>query len=96
MTWTAVFAGPYTGETEEEHDELMKFCREFKFERLGAFAYSEEDGRGLHSSTSKLNVSASRGIGGAFRGSFSGVWEVLGNIKGCIGCIVYKKRLKLS
>ena len=22
----------------------MKFCREFKFERLGAFAYSEEDG----------------------------------------------------
>ena len=22
----------------------MQFCREFKFERLGAFAYSEEDG----------------------------------------------------
>ena len=22
----------------------MRFCREFKFERLGAFAYSEEDG----------------------------------------------------
>ena len=31
-------------ETEEEHEDLMAFCREFKFERLGAFAYSEEDG----------------------------------------------------
>ena len=38
------FISGFPGETEEEHEELMKFCREFKFERLGAFAYSEEDG----------------------------------------------------
>jgi len=38
------FISGFPGETEEEHEELMRFCREFKFERLGAFAYSEEDG----------------------------------------------------
>lgn len=32
------------GETEEQHQELLQFCRDFKFERMGAFAYSEEDG----------------------------------------------------
>ena len=38
------FISGFPGETEEEHEDLLKFCREFKFERLGAFAYSEEDG----------------------------------------------------
>ena len=38
------FISGFPGETEEEHEELMQFCRDFKFERLGAFAYSEEDG----------------------------------------------------
>jgi ribosomal protein S12 methylthiotransferase len=38
------FISGFPGETEREHEELMQFCREFKFERLGAFAYSEEDG----------------------------------------------------
>jgi ribosomal protein S12 methylthiotransferase len=38
------FISGFPGETEAEHEELMQFCREFKFERLGAFAYSEEDG----------------------------------------------------
>ena len=38
------FISGFPGETEEEHEDLMRFCREFKFERLGAFAYSEEDG----------------------------------------------------
>ena len=32
------------GETEEQHRELVQFCKTFKFERMGAFAYSEEDG----------------------------------------------------
>ena len=36
------FISGFPGETEEEHEELMQFCREFKFERLGRFAYSEE------------------------------------------------------
>eukprot|EP00227_Mantoniella_beaufortii_P010230 CAMPEP_0197591208 /NCGR_PEP_ID=MMETSP1326-20131121/12939_1 /TAXON_ID=1155430 /ORGANISM="Genus nov. species nov., Strain RCC2288" /LENGTH=529 /DNA_ID=CAMNT_0043156593 /DNA_START=101 /DNA_END=1690 /DNA_ORIENTATION=- len=38
------FISGFPGETQAEHEELMAFCREFKFERLGAFAYSEEDG----------------------------------------------------
>ena len=27
-----------------QHRELVKFCKTFRFERMGAFAYSEEDG----------------------------------------------------
>ena len=34
----------YPGETQEEFDELYEFVKETKFERLGCFAYSEEDG----------------------------------------------------
>ena len=32
------------GETEEEFDELLDFVEEMKFDRLGAFAYSKEEG----------------------------------------------------
>lgn len=34
----------HPGETEEDFDELMDFVREARFERLGAFTYSEEEG----------------------------------------------------
>ncbi len=34
----------YPEETATEFDELYKFVNEFKFERLGAFTYSQEDG----------------------------------------------------
>ena len=34
----------FQGETEEEFNELIDFVKWAKFERLGAFAYSEEDG----------------------------------------------------
>lgn len=34
----------FPGETEEDFAELMEFVRETRFERMGAFAYSEEDG----------------------------------------------------
>lgn len=34
----------YPGETEADFDELTAFVREVRFERLGAFAYSEEEG----------------------------------------------------
>ena len=33
----------YPGETQEEFDELKKFVKETKFDRLGAFAYSAEE-----------------------------------------------------
>ena len=34
----------FTGEGDREFDELMDFVREARFERMGAFAYSEEAG----------------------------------------------------
>ena len=34
----------FPGEREEDHAELVAFLRQFRFQRLGAFAYSEEDG----------------------------------------------------
>ena len=34
----------YAGETDEQHQELVQFCRDFPFQRMGAFTYSEEDG----------------------------------------------------
>lgn len=38
------FISGFPGESEEAHRELVKFVKEFKFERMGCFAYSEEDG----------------------------------------------------
>ena len=34
----------FPGETEEDFNELMEFTRQARFERMGAFAYSEEEG----------------------------------------------------
>lgn len=34
----------FPGETEEDFNELMEFVAEQRFERMGAFAYSEEEG----------------------------------------------------
>ena len=34
----------YPGETEEDFEELMEFVRSVRFERLGVFPYSEEEG----------------------------------------------------
>lgn len=34
----------YPGETEADFDELLQFIRDIRFERLGVFAYSEEEG----------------------------------------------------
>ncbi len=34
----------YPGETEADFDELMQFVHDVRFERLGVFAYSEEEG----------------------------------------------------
>ena len=34
----------FPGETEDDFKELMEFTRWARFERMGAFAYSEEDG----------------------------------------------------
>ena len=34
----------FPGETDEEFDELVEFVKWARFERMGAFAYSEEEG----------------------------------------------------
>jgi len=34
----------YPGETQEDFDELIQFIKEMKFERVGCFVYSEEEG----------------------------------------------------
>ena len=34
----------FPGETEEDFEELLQFVKEQRFERMGAFAYSEEEG----------------------------------------------------
>ncbi|MFH1836806.1 MAG: 30S ribosomal protein S12 methylthiotransferase RimO [Candidatus Omnitrophota bacterium] len=40
---TSIIVG-FPGETEEEFDELMDFLKETRFDRLGAFIYSREEG----------------------------------------------------
>ncbi len=40
---TSLIVG-YPGETEKEFEELLDFVNEFKFERLGVFTYSQEEG----------------------------------------------------
>jgi len=44
LTLRTTFISGFPGETQEEHQELVDFVRDFKFERLGVFMYSEEDG----------------------------------------------------
>ncbi|MBP3895772.1 MAG: 30S ribosomal protein S12 methylthiotransferase RimO [Mogibacterium sp.] len=41
------------GETEEDVDELLSFIDEYKIDRLGAFAYSDEDGTPAYEMDSK-------------------------------------------
>ena len=38
------FISGFPGESEAAHRELVDFCADFKFERMGAFAYSSEEG----------------------------------------------------
>jgi ribosomal protein S12 methylthiotransferase len=40
---TTLIAG-HPGETEEDYEELKQFVKDFRFDRLGVFAYSHEEG----------------------------------------------------
>ena len=44
---TTVIVG-FPGETEEEFQDLMRFLKEVRFEKLGAFLFSEEEGSRAH------------------------------------------------
>ena len=44
MAIRTTFIVGYPGEREEDHQELLAFVKEAKFERLGAFIFSREEG----------------------------------------------------
>ncbi len=44
VTIRTTFIAGFPGETEEEFNELCEFVEEMRFERMGCFAYSEEEG----------------------------------------------------
>jgi ribosomal protein S12 methylthiotransferase len=44
---TTLIAG-YPGETEKDHEEMLKWVNETKFERLGIFTYSHEENTHAH------------------------------------------------
>jgi len=43
-TIRTTFIVGFPGETDEQFEELLEFVREFRFDRLGAFTYSAEEG----------------------------------------------------
>jgi hypothetical protein len=53
-------------------------------------------GRGLHSSTFWLNLSAFCGTGAAFMGCLGGIWAVTRGVRGCLGCYLCQIWLSLS
>lgn len=44
VTLRTTFIAGFPGETEEEFNELCEFVEEMRFERMGCFTYSEEEG----------------------------------------------------
>lgn len=44
ITIRTTFIAGFPGETEEEFNELCEFAQKMRFERMGCFAYSEEEG----------------------------------------------------
>jgi ribosomal protein S12 methylthiotransferase len=47
---TTLISG-YPGETQDDHDQLVEFVREMKFDRLGVFTYSHEENTHAYSLT---------------------------------------------
>jgi ribosomal protein S12 methylthiotransferase len=48
----------YPGETAEDFAELKDFCRDMEFDRLGVFAYSDEEDTAAHKLQSKIPTRA--------------------------------------
>jgi ribosomal protein S12 methylthiotransferase len=53
---------PAAGESEADHRELVDFCSSFKFQRMGAFQYSEEDGTPAAEMEEQVSVPEGRGV----------------------------------
>jgi ribosomal protein S12 methylthiotransferase len=46
----------FPGETEADFQELMDFCRQAQFDRMGAFIYSDEEGTPAHELSHKVPI----------------------------------------
>jgi ribosomal protein S12 methylthiotransferase len=55
LTLRTSFIVGFPGETEKEFEELCDFVREAKFDWMGAFAYSDQDGAGAYDLEKKLS-----------------------------------------
>ncbi len=53
---TTIILG-HPGETEFDFDELKRFIRDIKFNRLGTFSYSDEEGTGAYNLNNKVEQS---------------------------------------
>jgi len=56
MSIRTTFISGYPGETDAQHDELVKFVRAFGFENMGVFPYSPEPGTKAAASFNKGNA----------------------------------------
>jgi len=54
LTLRTSFIVGFPGETEQEFDELCEFIGEAKFDWMGAFGYSDEEGSAAHALDGKL------------------------------------------
>ncbi len=60
LTLRTTFITGFPGETEEQFTELCEFINEVKFDRLGCFAYSPEDGTAAAKLDGQLDVEIKR------------------------------------
>lgn len=58
MAIRTTFISGFPGETEKDHEQLMRFVEDMQFEAMGVFAYSKEDGTvaGTMEDDAKLRV----------------------------------------
>jgi len=56
VTLRTSFIVGFPGETEKEFEELCDFVREARFDWMGAFAYSDQDGAGAFALENKLSL----------------------------------------
>jgi ribosomal protein S12 methylthiotransferase len=54
VTFRTTMIVGHPGETEEDFRELKDFCRDMKFDRLGVFAYSDEENTDSYSQPGKV------------------------------------------
>lgn len=54
VTFRTTMIVGHPGETEEDFRELMDFCRDTEFDRLGVFAYSDEENTHSHELSGKV------------------------------------------